>query len=275
MRYFKYFRGYPAGNERCYIRALGLNERMPPAIIDRPKGKGDHLFMYFYDPVTVASGTDAKQDGILMIWPPGERQYYGNPRERWRHTWIHASGSAIAGYLSESALPLNTPLPMARPAVFERHITELYQEVTAFRTEDTVITENIFHVMVRSLARELSGAGAVFMPDNIQRVREHIEAHYTQPLTIPDLAGIANLTPAHFGTMYKRHVGYAPVEHIIELRMLEASTLLANRNMKIRDVAMAVGYEDIYHFSKLFKKRFGKSPRAYRGIDGSSDGNID
>ncbi|MEK6795178.1 MAG: AraC family transcriptional regulator [Spirochaetota bacterium] len=268
MRYFKHFRGYPDGGEQCYVRALGLNERMPPAVIDRPRGKGDYLFMYFYDSVTIQTGNELVRDaGVLMIWPPGERQHYGNQHERWRHSWIHASGSAIGAFLSESALPMNTMLRLEHPAVLERYITELYNEITAFRTEDTVITENIFHTMIRSVARELRGAEGGFMPEYILRVREHVESHYTQPLSIADLAAIANLTPAHFGTMYKRHVGLAPVAHIIELRMLEASTLLANRNMKIRDVAAAVGYEDIYHFSKLFKKRFGKSPRAYRGSE--------
>ncbi|MBI4977291.1 MAG: helix-turn-helix transcriptional regulator [Spirochaetes bacterium] len=267
MRVIKYFRHYPSGNERCYIRALGLNERMPPALIDRPKGKDDYLFMYFYDPVTVQAGGEIKHDtkGFLIIWPPGERHYYGNPTARWLHSWMHCDGSVIGHYLSESAVALNSMLPLLHPAVFERYIAALYQEITAYRTEDTVITENLFHNMVRELSRELRGsAESGFIPENVQRVREHIESHYTQTMAIADLSAMANLTPAHFGTVYKRHVGLAPVEHIIELRMLEASTLLANRNMKIGEVASAVGYDDIYHFSKLFKKRFGVNPRAYR-----------
>ncbi len=46
--------------------------------------------------------------------------------------------------------------------------------------------------------------------------------------------------------------------------MRHAAHLLANRNLTISEIALQVGYDDLFHFSKTFKKHFGASPRSYR-----------
>ena len=53
-------------------------------------------------------------------------------------------------------------------------------------------------------------------------------------------------------------------EYIIEFRMKKAEELLKTTDSKIRDVAFQIGYKDELYFSKVFKKRFGVSPKTFR-----------
>ena len=52
--------------------------------------------------------------------------------------------------------------------------------------------------------------------------------------------------------------------YVIGQRLQQAAYLLRDRNLRITDVARQVGYEDLFYFSKLFKDRYGVSPREFR-----------
>ena len=56
----------------------------------------------------------------------------------------------------------------------------------------------------------------------------------------------------------------SPIEFVIRQRLERAQYLLRNQNLAVGEVGRLVGYEDIFQFSKLFKKRFGESPRSMR-----------
>ena len=68
----------------------------------------------------------------------------------------------------------------------------------------------------------------------------------------------------HFCAEFKKYYKCAPIEYIIKLRMNEALHHLHNINYSITEIAEKVGYEDIYHFSKLFKKQYRVSPMGMR-----------
>ncbi|EGO8073496.1 helix-turn-helix transcriptional regulator, partial [Enterococcus faecalis] len=54
-----------------------------------------------------------------------------------------------------------------------------------------------------------------------------------------------------------------PINYLIQIRLNHAKELLKNDSLSVKEVAKTVGYEDAYHFSKLFKKYYGKSPSQF------------
>ncbi len=56
----------------------------------------------------------------------------------------------------------------------------------------------------------------------------------------------------------------SPINYLIGVRLRQARYLLLDRQLQISEIARRVGYDDLFHFSKLFKKHFGLSPRALR-----------
>jgi AraC-like DNA-binding protein len=236
-------------------------------IVDRIGGTGDHLFMFFYDPVTIGAGGKAATSppGSMMIWTPGRDQYYGNRERPYRHTWIHCDGTWIAALLRQNRLPLNRPFPLSDPAGFEQALLQIYAELTTRARPDRRIVRNLLENWMRDAARSLRAKPERKPhPRALLAIRRFMEAEHARPLTLPDLAAQAQLSVSHFCSQFKAAFGTAPIEHLIRHRLHQACYLLRDREVTISDAARRVGYDDLFHFSKLFKRHFGVSPRKWR-----------
>lgn len=81
---------------------------------------------------------------------------------------------------------------------------------------------------------------------------------------LPEAIEKIPISPNHFRFLFKQKTGRTPLQYLEDLRMNHAASLLANCNTPINEVALLSGYSDPYYFSRVFKKRFGKSPAHYR-----------
>ena len=69
------------------------------------------------------------------------------------------------------------------------------------------------------------------------------------------------LSPVYISKIFKEKTGDSPINYLIRIRLEKAKEMLDSDSTKsIREIAQKVGYEDMYHFSKLFKRHFGISP---------------
>ncbi|WP_372779032.1 helix-turn-helix transcriptional regulator [Litorivivens sp.] len=98
----------------------------------------------------------------------------------------------------------------------------------------------------------------------IQKSVSYLNRSYTECIAIEDLAKRQNMTRESFSRLFKKELGRPPFEYIVNLRMNKARLLLQNSNQSIKSIANVVGYSDQYNFSRLFKKYYGMSPKAYR-----------
>jgi len=69
---------------------------------------------------------------------------------------------------------------------------------------------------------------------------------------------------SYFSTVFKKHTGHSPQQYLQNVRLENAADLLANQNASVGLAASKSGYDDLYHFSKMFKKKFGVPPTAYK-----------
>uniref|UniRef100_UPI0020BFB178 AraC family transcriptional regulator n=1 Tax=Lysinibacillus sp. D4A3_S15 TaxID=2941227 RepID=UPI0020BFB178 len=96
------------------------------------------------------------------------------------------------------------------------------------------------------------------------QIQAYIEENFAKPLTLDTIAQALRYSPSHLSIQFKQQIGCSPIEYLIQLRIGKASTLLVVTDASIRDIAMGVGYHDVYYFSRLFKKRVGISPIKFR-----------
>jgi len=97
-----------------------------------------------------------------------------------------------------------------------------------------------------------------------KRVLDHVAAHFGEPLTIEDLAAVAALSPAHFSRQFREVIGNSPHQFLMEYRVEQAKGMLAERDRPLIDIALACGFADQPHFSRVFKRLTGVTPKAYR-----------
>lgn len=100
----------------------------------------------------------------------------------------------------------------------------------------------------------------------LQKSVQFIEKNYTQPLNLPFLADLEDITPNYYSHLFKINFGLSPVEYITQKRIILAKRLLAEGTRKIKEIAIETGFEDEYYFSKVFKKSTRFSPREYKKL---------
>lgn len=97
----------------------------------------------------------------------------------------------------------------------------------------------------------------------LEFVKQYMEEHYTDVLTIDQLAHVAEISPKYFVDLFKKKYGISAMEYVAELRLQQAKRLMAKSDARLRDIAHQVGYADEFYFSRKFKKEIGVSPNVY------------
>lgn len=252
---------------KLHVRGIGIREVMPPCLIDRPLGTRDYLIMLFHDPFIAGSRVTSYTTGapgMIVIWPPRKSQYYGHTSQRFAHSWIHCDGTRVRAMLRSLRLPKSTPFLVPDPSRFQQCLLEIHGEMISYLKPDTEIMANLLENFLRSLSRDIHADPSTHVPENLLAVRRIISARSAEPLTLSALAKTAGMSPPYFSLRFKEVFGISPMEYLIQHRMDHAAHLLGNRNLNIGEIAATVGYGDLFHFSKMFKKHFGVSPREMR-----------
>ncbi len=100
--------------------------------------------------------------------------------------------------------------------------------------------------------------------ESLQRARDLIDAQYDRPLDLDELARAAHFSRYHFLRAFRRAFHATPHEYLTRKRIEKAKELLADSELSITEICLAVGFESLGSFSTLFHKVVGWSPSIYR-----------
>lgn len=98
----------------------------------------------------------------------------------------------------------------------------------------------------------------------LQRVDDYLKAHLSEPITLNDMAAAAGLSPMHFAAQFRTTTGYRPHHYLLLCRMEQAKRLIAEAPHSMLDIALEVGFHTQSHFTTVFKRLTGKTPRQWR-----------
>jgi AraC-like DNA-binding protein len=138
-------------------------------------------------------------------------------------------------------------------------------------TEAFEPTARLFaQVIADRLGLERDGAGAAAAPlarlprHKLERVRAFVEENYARRLRVEDLAAVVHMSPFHFTRLFKQASGIAPHAYLTSHRVERAKRLLAESGLALVDVAARVGYQTQGHFTEVFRRHVGATPRRFR-----------
>ena len=100
--------------------------------------------------------------------------------------------------------------------------------------------------------------------EGVYQAKRFLDRNFSQNITLEQLAETACMSKYHFSRLFKRRMGISWTQHLSGLRIEKAKQLLVDGDMSVTEVCDAVGYNDLTHFARVFKKHVGVTPRAYR-----------
>jgi len=153
-------------------------------------------------------------------------------------------------------------------------IADCYDEVNRIFSyrflipDEHVITEESIHI-AKEKVRDGRDEGDDLIEKQDKSVMkialQYIEDMYTnEDLSLNDVAGVCNMSPNYFSTLFGNEMKMTFVEYVTVKRISKAKKLLRNTTLHTGEIASRVGYKDQHYFSVVFKKSQGCTPRDYR-----------
>jgi AraC family transcriptional regulator of arabinose operon len=269
------FPGYPFGPR--LVAGITPIERAGPLdlYIDRPKGMTGWIINLTVKGRGRIFDGEAYFDvdpGDLVLFPPRAVHYYGRhaDAERWWHRWIFFQPRAF--WTSWLAWREN------RHGIFvQRHLDHdifdelenLFSEVVSWSAHTDVLSielaANLLERIVLLAAKQNQSAAALRdLDERLLVVIKYIADNLNRPLSVTEVAQRFCLSPSRLGHLFSATFGKSIVRWRDEQRIHFASQLLQLSNRPIKQIAAEVGYEDPLYFSRVFRRRVGLSPKAFR-----------
>lgn len=103
-------------------------------------------------------------------------------------------------------------------------------------------------------------------PRVVRRIRDYVDGHIAQRISVEVLAKLANLSVCYFVRSFKRSVGVTPHDYLVRRRVELTMKLLSGTDMALSEIALAAGFADQSHCARRFREHAGMSPRDYRRL---------
>ena len=162
-------------------------------------------------------------------------------------------GIVFSREAAEQARPLIESIPPSAPVA---RLSRL-MEVLAFLATDKA---------AKPIAGPAAARRKVESPDRarIERVLDHLHAHYRERIAIEDLADVAALSPSGFHRLFRRHTQLTVTDYVTQLRIGQACAMLVNSERPIAHIADEVGYTNLANFNRQFRALKRVTPREFR-----------
>lgn len=154
------------------------------------------------------------------------------------------------------------------PSIYEKNIFyNEYQDLNNLQSMSTFAETHgiLLQLVSRFLTQEIfiyKDRGEV--PVKILNTISYIQLNLSGDLSITHLAKRANLHTDYFSRLFHQHTGERPVKYIHEKRIERAQYLIVTTQMTFSEIATLTGFENVFYFSKIFKKITGMSPGNYK-----------
>jgi YesN/AraC family two-component response regulator len=139
---------------------------------------------------------------------------------------------------------------------------DFYEKILRFETQEEI---NVWiRNMVSWIINYLKEGRSSKQNRVIQNAKQFIQMNYSDAsLSLKTVSEYVELSESHFSTTFTKDVGETFTDYLTNTRLEKAKELIATTNLKLYEISERVGYTNAEHFSRIFKKNVGCSPKDY------------
>lgn len=191
---------------------------------------------------------DVEPGQIFVIPPYLETYYQADEKRPWKYIWIGFTADEI-------------PAIFQKPVIFSPNAGTVFNEMLScskLENGRSAFLSSCLWKLVSVLQEHGDSK-----PGYVDKALNYMTSSYSNGITIQEIADSLGVNRKYFSSLFTKQVGISPSEYLINLRLTKAAELMTKYGESPTTAALSVGYDDLYHFSKIFKKHFGMGPREY------------
>jgi AraC-like DNA-binding protein len=211
---------------------------------------------------------------VVLLLPDVWHRYKPQNDVGWDEYWVAFAGDAAdrlksRGFLRPEEPILKTGTNALLLHAFHALLDRMRAEPVGF---EQLMAASFWEILAAALGaarREETGGRP---HELVRRAKLALEAQTCGTPVIEELACSLGLSASRFQHLFKEHTGLSPYQYHLQLKVQRAREMLRDSDMPVKQVAGMLGFQSVYHFSTLFKRKTGMSPRRWRELAQGKDG---
>ena len=209
--------------------------------------------------------THMLQAGQCILYKPNQSQqiiHYGKDDPLFM--WLHFDGNGASNIITD--LQLEGIHTLTGTSALRKLLLQLVSEKrSSLPNNEYLCQSQLLYFLVTLSHTFAENSSHVLYSGKVAPAMNHMMTHYAkQGLCNQDYAEMCCLSESRFSHIFKEVTGTTPKKYVEQKRVDAAKELLASSQLQIFEIATSVGYDDPYHFSRVYKKIVGVSPQLYR-----------
>ena len=272
-QYFKHSYKSSAAGLPLVVKNVGFQQCTPG--YHWGAGMRDHYLLHYVvsggGTYTLGGRSYAVRAGqIFLAWPNTLIRYSADESDPWEYYWLGFTGPDAAALIAQSGLRPDAPVrTIGFGRSLQRYITAIYDARGQSAWSRTQMLGYAYLVLGKLVEGREEGASPA---DMVDKAAEFISNNYTDQITVDDVAASAGVSRSWLYRGFQRRFGKSPLAYLEDLRLHYAKQLLTGTELRVSEIAYSVGYLDALYFSKVFSRRTGLSPTAYRAAQRAPEG---
>lgn len=198
--------------------------------------------------------------GTYMIVPQNMPSAYQCLGGDWKFYFVDFDTLGMAHQLE---LPVGQPVSTAKIPKAARLCERLIDSLIVHPKGYEYTAHLVIQELLLLFAREQLASGPSRHPE-LDDILYHMHKNIGQTIPIDDWVRQSELSRTVFFNRFRSRTGMSPSRYMQELKLASAKVALETTNSSVKEIAAALQFYDEFHFSKIFKQRYGVAPRAYR-----------
>ncbi len=203
----------------------------------------------------------------FLITPDELAFYQADEKDPWTYVWVGFTGSEAAKTVDELGLSIK------HPVFYLDKADEIYKTVTSMMEYNTYsfsdnLRRNGYLSIFLSLIAEREdleiGEEEDKANSHVEKAIEFVRLNYCNPIKVTDIAKYVCINRSYLYSLFQEYLHISPQQFLTMYRITKSLELLHSTDYPIESIALSSGYQDVYVFTKAFKRKMGMSPSAYR-----------
>ena len=223
---------------------------------------------------TVSGRSYILKAGDLILLLPGTPHHVTIPKQN-GYRDLHLGINHLVGHLNEVSSQFTNGFLTLNLKEDQETFVPIYHllvdEYNKHQSDYMIMLETLilqFLVLLgrridHSTIQETHSISNMVYPDKhaiVEWIADYIKQNYMKEISLEMFSKDMYLSQVYISKIFKEVTGHSPIHFLIQTRLSNAKKMLESELLPIKEVARRVGYEDAYHFSKIFKKYYGYSP---------------